>query len=242
MFPNEDPIGKRILRGPQGQWTTVIGVVSDVTNDGATRESGPEYYIVRKPSEDFNYLNQAPSTGWRAAHVVARTGLDPGAAAGSIRAAIRSMDASLPVEVETMGQRLWEVDASPRFYAILLGVFAAIGVLIAAVGLFGVTSFLVAQRTREIGVRLALGATRGRIVRMVFGVVGLWTVAGVAIGSAGSFVTARAFRSLLFRVGPADPVAIGAAIAVLGFAAVIAAAAPARNASRIDPIHSLRQE
>jgi len=243
MFPHEDPIGKRILQGPHGEWTTVIGVARDVTNLGATRESWPEYYIVRKHSADFNFANQEPgSSAWRSAIVLARTAVDPRLAASSIRAILGSLDPALPVEMETMRQRLEEIDQRPRFYAVLLAVFAAMGVLIAAVGLFGVMSFLVAQRAREIGVRMALGATPARILRMTLAWAARWTLAGVVIGAGGSLAAARLLRSLLFQVGPGDPAAVFAAIAVLGAVALLAAAAPARRASRLDPIETLRQE
>ena len=242
MFPYEDPIGKQILKGPQGQWATVIGVARDVTNLGATRQSEPEYYIVRKPSADFNFRNQEPPTGWRSAIVIARTAVDPKLAASSIRSILGSLDPTLPVELETMQQRVQEIDQRPRFYAVLLAVFAAMGVLIAAVGLFGVMSFLVAQRKREIGVRLALGATPARIVHMTLVSAVRWTAAGVVIGAAGSLATARLLRSLLFQVQPADPMAISAAVALLCAVALAASAAPASHAARLDPVHTLRQE
>ncbi len=162
LFPHEDPIGKRILKGPQGQWTTVIGIARDVTNLGATRESWPEFYVLRKHALDFNFQNQEPPTGWRAAVAIARTAVDPNLAASSIRSVLASMEPALPVEIETMQQHVREINRKPRFYALLLAAFAAMGVLIASVGLFGVMSFLITQRTREIGIRMALGATPAR--------------------------------------------------------------------------------
>ena len=242
MFPHEDPLGKRILKGPQGQWTTVIGVARDVTNLGAMRESWPEYYIPRKHFDDFNFQRQEPPTGWRSAIVIARTAIDPKLAASSIRAVLGALDPALPVAMETMPQRLREMDQRPRFYAVLLAVFAAMGVLIAAVGLFGVMSFLVAQGTREIGVRMALGATPGQIVRMTLTSAARWTAAGVAIGAGGSFAAARLLRSLLFHVEPGDPAAVGAAMAILCAVVLLAAVAPARRASQLDPGRTLHQE
>jgi putative ABC transport system permease protein len=242
MFPNEDPIGKRILKGPQGQWTTVIGVARDVTNLGATRQSDPEFYILRKHSADFHFQNQEPPNGWRSAVVIARTAINPRLAGSSIRSILESLDPTLPVEVETMRQRLQGVDQRPRFYAVLLAVFAAIGVLIAAVGLFGVMSFLVAQRKREIGVRLALGATPARIVRLTLSSAVRWTAAGLLIGAIGSLATTRVLRSLLFQVQPSDPTAFSAAAALLCAVAFAAAVMPARRASRLDPVHTLREE
>ena len=242
LFPQENPIGKRILKGPQGQWTVVIGVARDVTNLGATRESWPEFYILRKHSADYHFQQQEPPTGWRAAAVIARTSVDPRLAASSIRSILGSLDPTLPVEMETMHQRLQGIDQRPRFYAILLAVFAAMGVVIASVGLFGVVSFLVAQRTQEIGVRMALGATPARIGRMTLASAARWTLAGVAIGAGGSLAAARLLRSLLFQVGPGDPAAIGAAMVLLCAVTLVAAAAPARRASRLDPGRTLHHE
>ena len=242
MFPHEDAIGKRILKGPQGQWATVIGIARDVTNLGAKRESWPEFYIPRKHAVDFNFQNQEPPTGWRSAVVVARTAVDPNIAASSLRAVLSSMEPSLPVEMETMRQRVRQIDQRPRFYATLLAVFAGMGVLIASVGLFGVMSFLVAQRTREIGVRMALGATPAGIVRMTLASAGRWTAAGVTLGAGASFVAARVLSSLLFQVEPGDPAAAAAAVAILCLVALAATAGPARRAARLDPNRTLRQE
>ncbi|HTQ54021.1 MAG TPA: ABC transporter permease [Bryobacteraceae bacterium] len=242
LFPHADPIGRHILSGPQGQWTTVVGVARDVTNLGATRESWPEYYIVRKPAADFNFENQEPNSGWRSAFVIARTAISPRLAAGSIRAVLQSLDPALPVEIQTMDQRLREIDQRPRFYAILLGAFAGLGALLAAVGLFGVMSYLVAQRTREIGVRMALGATRAHIVRLTLATAARSTAAGVALGAIASVVAARLLRALLFHVRPTDPAAVAAAVIALCAVALIAAAAPARRAARLDPLETLRHE
>jgi putative ABC transport system permease protein len=242
MFPHEDPIGQRILKGPQGQWTTVIGIAGDVTNLGATRASWPEFYILRKHAADFNFQNQEPPQGWRSAVVIARTAVDPAIVASYIRGVLASMELALPVEVETMREHVAQIDQRPRFYALLLTAFASMGVLIASVGLFGVMSFLVAQRTREIGVRMALGATPAGILRMTLASTGRWTAAGLVLGVAGSLAAARVLRSLLFQVAPGDPLAGAAAGAVLCAVALAAAAIPARRAARVDPNLTLRQE
>ncbi len=116
------------------------------------------------------------------------------------------------------------------------------GVAIAAVGLFGIMSFLVAQRAREVGLRMALGATPASIVRLTLAWAARWTALGIALGAAASLLAARLLRSLLFHVGPGDPAALAAAAAVLCAIALLAAAAPARRASRLDPVHTLRQD
>jgi len=141
-----------------------------------------------------------------------------------------------------MQDRIASVTQDSRFYAMLLGSFAGIGALLAALGLFGVISFLVQQGRREIGVRMALGAAQGDVFRHVFGFAIRWTVAGVAIGLAGALAASHGLRSMLFRVPPNDPASLAAAAAALVAVAVIAAAGPAWRAARLDPARTLREE
>jgi predicted permease len=242
LFPTEDPVGKHVLKTGQGQWSTVVGIAGDVKNLGPAQASDPEYYLVRKAAEDETFQRAEPPTGWRSAYVVARTALDPKLLALSMRSALGGIDPTLPVEIETMPRRMDEVTTRPRFNAVLLSVFAAIGVLLAAIGLFGVMSFLVAQRTREIGVRMALGATPRQILRMTLGQAARWTGAGIAVGAAGSLAAAGLLRSLLFGVEPSDPLALIGAVALLGTLALLAAAIPAGKAARQDPMETLREE
>jgi putative ABC transport system permease protein len=151
------------------------------------------------------------------------------------------MDASLPVERFTTGQQLLaESVAQPRFYTVLLGIFAAVALLLAAVGIFGVMSFLVTQRTREIGVRLALGATPGGVLRQVVGGAMGMAAAGVALGLALALVGSRILSGLLYGVGALDPLTFAAAALVLLAVALLAALLPARAATRVDPNIALR--
>ena len=242
LFPGEDPLGKHIQRGPQGQWFTVVGVAADARNLGAEKTSWPEYYFVRKAVPDVTWANQEPPLGWRGAVVVVRTAVDPKLAASSLRGLFASLDPTLPVAISTMRERLAQGTGRPRFQATLLGAFAAIGVLLAAVGLSGVMSFLVAQRRREIGVRMALGATPGSIVRLTLGFAARSTAAGLIIGGAGAYVATRWLRAQLFQVAPGDPRPLAGAVAVLVLVALIAAAGPARRAARVDPMTTLRAE
>ena len=242
LFPGEDPLGKHIQRGPQGQWFTVVGVAADARNLGAEKTSWPEYYFVRKAVPDVTWANQEPPLGWRGAVVVVRTAVDPKLAASSLRGLFASLDPTLPVAISTMRERLAQGTGRPRFQATLLGAFAAIGVLLAAIGLSGVMSFLVAQRRREIGVRMALGATPGSIVRLTLGFAARSTAAGLIIGGAGAYVATRWLRAQLFQVAPGDPRPLAGAVAVLVLVALIAAAGPARRAARVDPMTTLRAE
>ena len=242
LFPGEDPLGKHIQRGPQGQWFTVVGVAADARNLGAEKTSWPEYYFVRKAVPDVTWANQEPPLGWRGAVVVVRTAVDPKLAASSLRGLFASLDPTLPVAISTMRERLAQGTGRPRFQATLLGAFAAIGVLLAAIGLSGVMSFLVAQRRREIGVRMALGATPGSIVRLTLGFAARSTAAGLIIGGAGAYVATRWLRAQLFQVAPGDPRPLAGAVAVLVLVALIAAAGPARRAAQVDPGTTLRAE
>jgi predicted permease len=242
LFPDEDPLGKHIQRGPQGQWFTVVGVAADARNLGAEKTSWPEYYFVRKAVPDVTWANQEPPLGWRGAVAVVRTAVDPKLAASSLRGLFASLDPTLPVAISTMRQRLAQGTGRPRFQATLLAAFAAIGVLLAAIGLSGVMSFLVAQRRREIGVRMALGATPGSIVRLTLGFAARSTAAGLIIGGAGAYVATRWLRAQLFQVAPGDPRPLAGAVAVLVLVALIAAAGPARRAAQVDPGTTLRAE
>ena len=243
MFPGEDPLGKHIQRGPQGQWFTVVGVAADARHTGAAEQTiGPEYYFVRKAVPDVIWANQEPPLGWRGGAAVVRTAVDPRLAATSLRGLFASLDPTLPVEITTMRERLARSTGRPRFQATLLGAFAAIGVLLAAVGLSGVMGFLVAQRRREIGVRMALGATPGSIVKLTLGFAARCTMAGVVIGGAGAVVVTRWLRAQLFQVPAGDLRPLVGAVALLAGVALMAAAGPARRAARVDPAATLRAE
>jgi putative ABC transport system permease protein len=242
LFPSEDALGKHIRRGPENPWATIVGIVRDVKNDGPAKETWPEYYELRKFVSDPTFAQQEPPVGWRAAFVVARTAIPPEMTAANLRALIETLDPNMPVETQTMAGRLDGVTARPRFNALLLAVFAAMGALLAATGLFGMMAFLVAQRTREIGVRMALGATPAAILRWTLQHAARWTVAGLVLGLAGSLALSRVLRALLFQVEPGDPRAIGGALILLCVVALLAAAAPARRAAGLEPMETLRSE
>jgi len=235
MFPREDPLGRQIRPGPfrSGPWLTVIGVAGNVKNGALAERDDPEFYVVR---------HHAPEPFGRTATAILTGPLDPAALARWVRGTVTALDPTLPVDIETLDQRVGKLAQRPRFNAWLLGMFAAMGLLLSAIGLYGVVSFLVAQRTREIGVRMALGATPGAVTRLVLGHAVRWTLAGAALGLIGSWFAARLLETMLFHVSRRDPWMFAAAASTLWATAMLAAWLPSRRAARLDPIETLRQE
>ena len=242
LFPGQDAaLGKHILED-HGAWYTVVGVSRTVRNRGPAADADPEFYMLRKPAIDDTFRRAEPFTGWRAATVVVRTSVSPEFVARELRQTLASLDRTLPVETQTMQERLGQVNARPRFYAWLLGLFAAIALALAAFGLFGLMSFLVARRTREFGVRVALGATPAAIMRAALGSAARWVGAGILCGIGGSLAVARSLRSILYRADAVDPMVLAAGVALLAAVAFAAAAIPARRAARLQPLEALREE
>ena len=232
FFPGEDPIGKRVhaMRIPEMQNMTIVGVVGDTRRGGVLMGYTPEIYIP---------FAQFPQSG--ATLVVRASGADPLAMAGDLKSRVAAIDPATAVgTVRLMSDALARTYGDRRALSWLLAVFAALALGLTILGIASVVSFTVAQRVPEIGVRLALGANRGDVVRLIV-VNSLYpTAAGVAIGLASLVPLSRAYRSYLFEVSAADPAAIGIAIAILVVAAVAAAYLPARRAAGIDPLIALR--
>jgi putative ABC transport system permease protein len=214
-------------------WRTVVGIAANVKNNGITEQADPEYYVTWKNSPDI-YPGSA--------NVIVRTPLSAQAVAQWIRTETASIDPTLPVKIETMSERVGKLTQRPRFQAVLLALFAAMGVVLAAIGIYGVVGYLVAQRTQEIGVRVALGATPHAILKLVMENVARWTIAGTLLGLAGSWFAGRLLESLLFEVKARDPWLMGGALVLLIAVAMLAAWVPARHAMRVDPIEALRYE
>jgi putative ABC transport system permease protein len=233
LFPGENPVGKQIRPGRRGEWFSVIGVAANVRNSGLVESNKPEYYVLRKHS---------PENMTTGATAIIRTAVPPQALAKPVLAEIAALDPTLPVNIDTMDQRVSKLAERPRFNALLLGIFASVGMLLAAIGLYGVISFLVAQRAQEIGVRMALGATPGAIARMVLGRAALWTTAGAALGAVGSLFAVRLLSHMLFHVSAKDPWTFAAAVAMLLAVAFAAAWIPSRRAAHLDPMRVLRRE
>jgi putative ABC transport system permease protein len=234
-FPDEDPLGKSVRvtvsLGYGSPYFRIVGVIPDIRGRGVIREPEPGMWV---PHGQF---------GPAAMTVAVRTVPGTSPVLPLIRAAVRSRDANLPLyNVETMGQALSRQIAPTKFYMILAGAFAGLAALLAAVGLYGVAAYAASRRTREIGVRVALGADRGGIIRLVLGQgvrPALW---GLLAGLTGAYFGARLLESLLFGVAPRDPAIFGGVAVLLSVVAVVATALPARRASRIDPVVALQAE
>jgi putative ABC transport system permease protein len=234
LFPDGNAVGKqlRLFKEP-GPWRTVVGVAANVKNDGLTTNGDPEFYLPWKND---------PLINLHGGYVIVRTRMNPSSVASWMRSETGGLDDTLPVRIETMRQRVAKLTERSRFNAMLLCLFAGIAMLLAAVGIYGVIGFLVLERTPEIGVRVALGATPQNILRMVMSSVGRCTMAGAMLGLMGAWFCTRLLESLLFQARAHDPLVLGLAIFILAVVALVAAWIPARRAMRVDPMMALRYE
>jgi putative ABC transport system permease protein len=238
FFPNESPLGKHLQLGAtpdkDSPWMEVIGVVGDVKQSLASEAPTEMYVPYRQAIKELPVFNLS---------LVLRTSADPMALSGSLAGAVHEIDRNQPlVKVRTMEENVAASVSQPRFRTVLLAILAGIALLIAAVGIYGVMAFAVGQRTREIGTRIALGSTPGRIFQLVIGNGLRLTVLGVAIGLAAGIGFARLLSSFLFQVGLMEPLTLIAVSALLISVAVIACYIPARRATRVDPTVALRSE
>jgi putative ABC transport system permease protein len=212
-------------------WQTIVGIVGDVR--GVRLESPPTSQVYRSVWQGSNL----------AMALAVRTSSDPRGLEDSIRRAVRSVDADLPLyAVQPMSDVLASNLAERRFSMIVIGVFAGLALLLSTVGIYGVLAYLVDQRTSEIGLRMALGAETGDVMRLVIGEGLKLAALGIVIGAAASVVAARAIATMLFGVGPFDPLTFGGLALGLTAVAALACYLPARRATRIDPLSALRQE
>jgi predicted permease len=233
MFPNEDPIGRHVQPGLEGAWYTIVGVAADVKNGGLTGADEPEYYRLRR---------NHPEDWGRDASVTVATSITPGAMEQWMRSEVAAIDPTVPVVTETMSQRVSKLADRPRFEAALLGLFATIGVLLAAMGIYGVITFLVTQRTPEIGVRMAMGATKLDILELM-GMQGLRMItAGTLVGLVMAVAGSHALSSLLFGVRPNDPLSFASVCLLLALVAGLATWVPACRAMKVEPSRALRHE
>jgi predicted permease len=234
IWGNENPIGKRVqLGGPNRPWREVVGVAGNVRHARLDDAVTLQVYVPERQWWDVN--NQMV--------LIARTRGDAAALAPTVRAAVRSVDPSQPiVNLATMADVVERSTAQRRFALLLFIAFGVVALLLASAGIYGVLAGRVAERTREIGLRSALGATPRSIVRMVMGEGVLLTGAGIVFGLGGALLLSRFLRALLYGVEPADPVTLGAVAVVLAIVALAACLVPAVRALRIDPMAALRAE
>ena len=216
----------------------VVGVVGDVRHTGLDAEPQPEAYALSRQLPPNARFGRVGTTA-----LVVRTSGDPLRVVPFLRRAVMDVDHDVPLDnVMTMEARLSASVAAPRFYALLLGLFALMALLLAAIGIYGVLSYNVSQRHREIGVRMALGAAGRDILSLVLGQGLTLAVVGVAIGVAGAFATTRFLRTLLFGITVTDPVTYAGITVLLTGVALLACWIPARRAIRVDPMTALRYE
>jgi predicted permease len=235
---DRDPIGRRVrINGsPDSAFYSVIGVVENVHHNGLTREVKPQFYA---PLAQFA---NAPGNTTRSFNLVIRTAGDPALIINRVREAIRGLDPRLPVsEIRTMEQVVASSIAAPRFTMGLLGLFGTLALVLSAIGIFGIVSQVVAARSHEFGIRVALGATPRDLMMMSLQTGVVQTMAGLAIGVAASLVLTRALTGLLHGVEPTDPATFGAVILVTGIVAILASMGPARRAARTDPMTVLHE-
>jgi predicted permease len=240
LFPGENPIGRHIQFGRYLPYFvlekpvfTVIGVAANVKNGGLAGQDNPEYYALRTNRPDLWNVH---------AVIVMESTLPASVVAPWIRSQIGQIDPVVPVEVNTLAQTVSKLADRPRFETALIGFFAFCGLLMAVIGLYGVIAYVAAQRTQEIGVRMALGATRMDILRLIAGEGLRLIVSGGAVGLGAALAAAQLLKSMLFGVGPRDPAAFMAVALLLGLVALAATLIPARAAMRVEPVVALRYE
>jgi putative ABC transport system permease protein len=238
-FRDGHAVGGRLRVGSmRNPWAVVIGIVADERHNGVTGLVKEKFYV---PHSQWHVATGGNLV--RNAFVVVRTTGDPTTLAGPIRGAVRALDPTLPIaNVRPMADVVAASLATPRLTGFLLGTFAVIALVLAAVGIYGVLAYMVSRRTHEIGIRLAIGAERGQVLRLILGHGLRLTAIGLAAGLAGAGALARLMQAVLYDVPPTDPATYGAVIVVLAGAALAASALPAWRAARVDPVTALRIE
>ena len=236
-WPGENPIGQRISLGDPPQWREIVGIVGDVKQQALDGDAEPEASIPRRQTFTAlgNGFERATTT------LVVRTGLDLASFVPLLRAAVAGVDPLQPLgAIRPMETLIAESVASRRLNFVLVSAFAAVALVLSATGLYGVMAYLVAQRTREIGVRMALGATPRQVVGLVLRQAGVMTAAGIGFGIVGALALTRSMTSMLFGIGAADPRVYAGVSFLLAAVALVAVAIPSSRATRVDPITALR--
>ena len=236
--PSGNVLGRRVsVWGREGsrQWLTVVGVVDDI------RQLGPTQKLQAAVYQPYGQVGNAGFL--RGATYIVRTGSDPAATAPALRNVLQSVDRDQPAAaIGLMRDVVQNATAAPEFYARLLGIFAVLAVALALIGTYGVIAYSVAERSHEIGLRMALGASAGGVVSMVLRRTGRLAVAGVVIGTAAAWAATGFLQTLLFEITPTDPTTFAAVILAIFTASMLAGTIPARRATRVDPLAALRHE
>ena len=243
-WPGQDPLGQRIsletAKPDPPTWLTIIGVVRNAKQEDWASPPSPEIYLAALQNQEF--LGNGDS---HTAYItlVARTSGDPADLASTVKRTVWSFDRNLPIsEVLTMDRVVADAASLSRFEMLLFGLFAVVALVLAAVGIYGVMNYSVSRRTREIGIRISLGASRAAVLRMVVQQGMMQALAGTAGGVVGALLLARLMTGMLYGVRPNDPITFGGVLIVLGLVAFLASCVPARRATRIEPMAALRSE
>jgi putative ABC transport system permease protein len=234
FWPGESALGRRVRTGgSQADWLTIVGVVGDVKNAGIDKPAGTELYFPYRQTQ----------FGLRGPYIVIKTSGDPTSLARAARSEIQAVDATLPIaQVRTMDEVIYSSQSRPRFLAMLLTIFSAVALTLAALGIYGVISYSVAQRTSEFGIRLAMGAQPRSVMGMVLSQGMTLALAGILAGAAGAFLLTRYIKQLLFQIDALDPLTFTAMALVLAAVTALSCYLPARRATRVDPMIALRAE
>ena len=238
FFAGENPLGKRIKAGDSDHWSTIVGIVSDVKHVGLDAANKPEtYYQYLQVPPDWMSFIEGTMTA------VLRTTADPNSLVAAVRGEVQKMDSGLAVfNVHTMQALVDGSLAQPRFRTVLLGAFAGVALILAAIGLYGVIAYSVTQRTNELGVRMALGAQKNDVLRLIVGQAALMAVLGIGIGLIAALGLLRVISKLLFGVNTTDPVTFASTALLILAVALAASAIPAWRAIHVDPVVALRYE
>ncbi|HEX8029442.1 MAG TPA: ABC transporter permease [Vicinamibacterales bacterium] len=236
-WPGEDAIGRQFIMGTDDKpWLTIVGIIGNVRHNAVVEQPRAEMYLAH--AQLPAHIGGAP----RGMTLTIKTDGNPIAIAGQLRDAIHAIDRNLPVsDIKTMEDVTTTALSQPRFVTFLLALFAGMALALAAIGIYGTVSLLVAERTQEMGIRLALGANRPDILRLILGQGMVLTAIGLGLGLAGAVALTRTLSGLVYGVGTLDPLTFAAVPALLGVVAMLACSLPARRAAAVDPITTLRQ-
>jgi predicted permease len=238
FFKDSDPIGRRFqVAGPNSPMFTIVGVARNVKQGGLEAPAGTEIYF------NFEQIPRILGFAQRQMNLVLETSRPLSSLTPPIRDAVRAIDPGLPiVQLRTMDDVVGASLTRQRFLSLLLGIFAAVALLLAAIGTYGVLAYMVSERHREIGIRMALGAGNGQVIGLVLKQGITIAAIGIVAGVAGALALSRITRSLLYGVDPADPATFVTVIAVISFVATAACVIPMRRATRVDPLTAIRAD